>query len=211
MNDSADKLAMVKLRFPIGFSVVTTVIVLAVTAVFYTLTESLEKTAIFFGAAVAAGGTVAAAFYAARSLNAIIFNQAVSFAREEALETHGKKVRALEYAARWNAPAMHNCRAVCRKILEVRGQPEQEIIEFGDREAIIITNIFNFFEEMAFSIEHNIIDEDLAKNIFYGLVVICFQVMEPWVEHERTKKGIPTILIAVQKLYNNWKVGENRV
>ena len=205
MTDKGDTVLDVSLRFPITFTAIVVAAVAVLTAAFYFATGSFTDTVIFLAAAAAAGGTITTAFYVARTLNLYIRQESRRRDREEALDERGKKERALRYGERWNDPSLFYVRDVCRALFELRGKPQDEIIKLAEEKKTNIIHLLNFLEEISFAIDRNLVDIDLVRGQFEGIVHSVWQLLLPWVTKFRTDQNRSKIWERLEALEKVWK------
>lgn len=203
---NAGKIAEINVRFPITITAILLVVVVGLSVVFYLVTSSWRETLIFLAAATAAGATVGTAFYSARTLNIALQKEDKIRERESSLDTLARKQRAMAYAERFGEPGMHYLRDICRQVYDLRGSPPEAVQTFANNASnkTNVTNMLNFFEEMGFAIEAELVDTDLLRDQFCGVVTSVFQILRPWIEQERVNRGRPNIWIKVERLNGDW-------
>lgn len=187
------------------FTAVTTIVVLALTGLYYFLVGDYEKTFLFFSAACAAGGTIVTAFYSARTLRLYISNESRIRERECAIDVQGMKERAMRYGERWNDPQMYHVREVCRSLLEARGKPQPELDALIESKKTNVIHIFNFLEEVAFGLQQEVIDEEIVRLQFEGIIIGLWQTLDHWISKHRADRGRPKIWNGVEDIYKKWK------
>lgn len=192
-------------HFPTKFAIWVAVVVAALTTIFYAVNGLFTDTAIFFAAAVAAGGTITTAFYVACTLTLYINQEDYRRRRETGLDERGKKERALSYGARWNDPQLFYVRDVCREILDMRGKTEEEIKQYAEEKKTNVVHLLNFLEEISFSVEQNLVDIDLTKDQFKGIVHSLWQLLEPWITQHRAFRGRRDIWDRLEALDKAWR------
>jgi hypothetical protein len=187
-----------------------TIVVLAF-AICYSLAPDPYKNAlIFFAACCAAAGQLAAALYSARTLqfSADLQDEAAAqITRSEALIL-GRA--ALAFVERWNHPAMMDMRIQWHAILETRGKPNElkVHIEQSDRPEQIVANVkqlLNFLEELALSVTRGYADEEIAKQLFQGIVQAVWHCMESWIKEQRATHSRREMWVHLENLYSRWK------
>ena len=193
------------LTLPIKWSIAVAIVILVLTAVFYFVSGAWDKTIIFAAAATAAGGTVLVAAYTGRTLNLFLRQEERLRERENALDSLGRQNRAMHFAERWNDAQMYHVRNVFRKLMEKRGLPEAELIEEISKDKTNVIHILNFLEEAAFAREYSLVDEELIRNQFEGILVTLWSTLEPWIKRHRLDRGRPNIWCMVEALYIEWK------
>lgn len=190
---------------PIKWSIAAAVIIAVLTVVFYFVSTEWDKTIIFAAAATAAGGTVLAAGYTGRTLNLFLDQERRLRGRENALDSLGRQNRAMRFAERWNDANMYHVRNVFRTLMEKRGLPEAELIAEIAKSKTNVIHILNFLEEAAFALENSLVDSDLIRNQFEGILVTLWSTLEPWIKRHRIERGRPNIWCKVEALYIEWK------
>jgi len=204
MSHPSDAIGRIRIEFPVKFTVIVTIGVLLLSGVHWALTDSLSQAAVFLAAASAAGGTIVTAFYTGRTLSLFISQQITLQAREFAIDELGKKERAFAFAERWNNPSMYHVQIVLRSIIEMRGKPEEEVKNYVESNKTNVIQIFNFLEELAFAVEHDLVDKELVQNQFSGIVVGLWQIAEPWIKRHREARGRPKIWEKVEETAKAW-------
>ena len=205
MARDTDIVLDVSVRFPVRFTIIITVVVVVLTGTFYVISVDIKETMVFFGVATAGGGIIVAAFYTGRTLNLYLQQEFRLRAREEALDEVGKKEHALRYGERWNNPSMYPVRDVCRNIFEQRGKSKDELTKFIESNKTHAIHLLNFFEEIAYAIDNGLVDIDLMREQFRGIIIDTWQILEPWIGDRRIVRARPELWDAVQNLYDEWK------
>lgn len=193
------------LTLPIKWSIVGAVAVIVLTAAFYFNTHQFDQTVIFGAAATAAAATVLAAGYTGRTLGLFLQQEERVRAREAAIDGLERKDRSMRFAERWNDPQMYHVRNVFRSIMEKRTVPDAELVAHIEKDKTNVIHILNFLEEAAFARKHGLVDEELIRNQFEGIVVTLWETLEPWIKQHRKDRGRPKIWLMVQELHGEWR------
>jgi len=199
---SSDTIATISVNFPIKFTAVVVLVVIGLSGLFFYVTGSLKETVIFLAAASAAGGTVITAYYVAKTLNLYLSQEVRIREREEALDTQGKKERALRYGERWNDPHMYHVRNVCRSVLEPSADDIRGRVAGNETNVI---HLLNFFEEVGFSVKQELVDERLLYDQFGGLVPTIWRTLEPWIKDRRGTFHDDKMWEVVEEFSKRWR------
>ncbi len=153
--------------------------------------------------AVAAAAAVTSAFYIGQNLRQGTVSEKLN--------------RTILYTSHWNDPNFFHARKSYREIMaQMLQKMEQEpkgdrlklinelIDEEPDREQNL-TNVLNFFEEMALLINKGVIDEGVIEEIYHTVIVRCYSQLEPWIRELRSKRG-ERVYGDLKKLYERWSV-----
>ncbi|MDP6517307.1 MAG: DUF4760 domain-containing protein [Alphaproteobacteria bacterium] len=195
----------VTIRFQISSVAIAFVLVLVVTGGFYLASRDLTETAVFFAAGLAGAGTILAALFTGRTLALFMLQDDRMRKRELDLDELGKKDRAMSFGRRWNDPNMYHVRNVCREIFSKSKEDGGEIKEYIEKHKTNVIHIMNFLEEIAYSVDHDLVDEELLKDQFDGIIFSCCDILGPWIAQHRKDRGFATIWIAVENLRNKWR------
>lgn len=157
----------------------------------------------FVAGTIAAAAAVTSAFYIGQNLK-----------QSNASE---KLNRTTLYTNQWNNPNFFNARKAYREIMaQLLQKMEQKqeggrlkvinelIDEVPDREQNL-TNVLNFFEEMAVLTNKGIIDEEVIEEIYHTEIIRCYSQLEPWIKELRSKRG-ERIFGDLKKLYERWSI-----
>ena len=212
MSGTADTVVRVRVQFPVTFSIITTLLVIALTWTFYYHTNGgLKETLVFFAAVVTAGGQITASFYTARALAATLkINQENSVRAsktdiaEAAREVLVQRRAALAYGRRYNDPSMYHVRDAFRSIVSHEGSVD-DLVRFAEEKATNVIHILNFLEEIAFAIREGVADERLLRNQFQVVVVQGWLRLVPWITKHRDARRSTEIWEDLEKLYDRWK------
>lgn len=195
---------ILEIRFPITFTVIIVSIASALVVTYHLYAStSIENSAIFLGAAATACGAIISAYYSSRTLRAMIRQDFERRQREDDLDEYGRRERSLRYGERWNDPNMYHVRDVCRTLLDnaANGDIMEMII---DKETNVI-HLLNFFEELGFAIEHGLVDQELLKQQFSGLMPVIWRILLPWIMDRRRKFNDDGLWEKVEFLNNQWR------
>lgn len=195
----------VNISFPLQFSIVVGIVVVTLTAAFYFSGNSISQTAIFLGTATAAGGSVCIAFYTGRMLSLSITQEGRSQARESHSIDQAKKERALRFAERWNEPQMYHARDTLRHLFDNKNTSDEDIKNIAEDRKTNMIQILNFAEEIAYAYDNDLVDRELTRDKFEGIILTLWQTLEPWVRKHRSDRGRTKIWARVESLYHQWK------
>lgn len=194
-------------RVTIGVGAALAALVILLTAAFWFLPEQYRGTVIFFGASLAAAGQIAAAFYAARTLQHSLTVESRRLDVEEKDAKRELEDAAYGYAARWTDASMFHIRKDSQDIIEM-GMKElagcTKYIEEDVNRKANIRNLLNFIEELAVAVHTERADEAVAKRLFCGIVLNIWNVCEEWAKIQRAARARPQLWIETEKLHQVW-------
>lgn len=168
---------------------------------------------IIFGASSLGGlGALAGAFYLARQLVLTTQQQKVAMQQikteQEAAIKQKRLEIALRYLERWNNPQFHHVKIAAGKVLEIKEKKGEEAVTALLYEDATfrsnVTDILNFFEEIALAIDLEVVDEDTLKRAYSGLVHLYFMALQNFIEKRRNQFTNPLISIEVENLHKRW-------
>jgi RNA binding exosome subunit len=198
-------------KFTVTFGLVAAVFVVGTTIAYLFVPPPYQNSLIFFAAACAAAGHLGAALYAARILQFTIQSQTEATKtlaeKEERLERQALEDAAAKFGERWDNTSMFHLRKECQEIIDNKNNPQQIMTSIkGDKiKDVNVSNILNFLEELALSVNQKRCDETIAKLLFCGIVMNIWHATEPWVKSERTRLGRPPLWIELESLYQRWR------
>jgi len=190
----ADKLG--ELRFPVTASIVATLIVIGLGAIYWYITGKIADTVLFVAAAGAGAGTILGAFYTARGLELT----AAALARDE---IRYRTALAFGFISKWNDPAMFDVRDAVRGLLT----GDHNSLEFAERLASRETNVIhflNFLEEMSIAIEMAGANSHVLHEAFRGIARTAWSKLQAWVVEERRSRNAPRLWINAEHLAMKW-------
>ena len=160
------------------------------------------RPAIIFGASSLGGlSALAGAFYLARGLIVTAQQQEDAMRRKEV-------ENALQCLERWNNPQFHHVKIAAGKVIEILEKQDAGAVATqvtGDATfRSNVTDVINFFEEMAIAIYSNIADEDTLKRGFRGLVHLYWMALQDFAEQRRQRFSNPRIFIEFENLHKRW-------
>jgi hypothetical protein len=195
------------LNFTVQLGIALALAVFSFTTMYWFAADSSQAIIIFFGAAVAAAGQIAAAFYAGRTLRLANNIEMRRLAVEERIEKAMQQNSVFDFAARWNDASMVDIRITFQEIL-TKGMTEKNTIsDFIDADAKRKANVgslLNFLDVMALSVTTLRSDDEIARRIFCGVVFNAWSVTHDWVNHQRIAKGRPQCWIELETLHKRW-------
>ncbi len=120
--------------------------------------------------------------------------------------------RTLSFIQRWNDPENLRFRRVAGEIYQsFEKQPlayrESFIVkhlEDNTKERQDITNLLNFFEEIAICIEEGIVKEELLIKFFKSILFSFYEVYYPYIQDRRKKKESYKIYKSLTDLCERW-------
>lgn len=192
-----------EVKFPVTYSVVIAIIIIVMAVGYWFVAKDVEKTALFFAAAVTAGAVVTSTFFTARTLQAFIRQASERRQRENDLDNFGMRLRAMAYGERWNDATMFHVREVCRAALDEVAEGGN-IIEVTKGKETNVSHLLNFFEEIGLAIDDSLADEELLRRQFSGLITPLWRTLFPWVQIRRKKFNDDSLWVKVQWLSERW-------
>ncbi|WP_374371730.1 DUF4760 domain-containing protein [Dongia sp.] len=205
---------IVTVKFPITVTVLAGITLVVLTAMFHWLSGSAKETLVFFATGVAAVGVVVSAYYTGKTLNAMIGRNAEDAEiarrreeREKFSDLRASQLLAMRYGERWNDPAMFHVRNTLRSVMEFETHSNDELINFvsdASRRTNVI-HVVNFLEEISVSIRHGLVDTDLVKAQFCGIVIATWPKLLPWISQTRRVHHDNMMWDDLEKIYNVWK------
>ena len=161
----------------------------------YSMSKQHRDNLAFSATALAAAGGITSAFYIAQNLE---------------LDAESKIIdRTLSYIARWNSPDFTK-RGVTELLKATRTKADGNKLNFikeqldSDedlRQEFLF--VLNFFEEMAGSIHQKIVDREMLKQFFRGIVRTYVETFICWIKNRRTMKG-DLAFINIERLAEEW-------
>ncbi len=153
----------------------------------------------FTATVLSSTATVISAVYIAQGLN-----QTVEFS---------KLNRAIELTERWNSPDFSETKAVIEDLAEkLEHLSEENRLEAfnsapnseHDKKKIkaALVNICNFFEEIGVLTDKKLLDEEVLREFYQGLVISYYELFSFWIEQRRVKRS--AIYSNFEKMYNRW-------
>jgi hypothetical protein len=199
--DNGDAQHVITVRFAVTFGTSAFIVVLVLTILFHFGPESLRTTLLFFAALVAASGQLGAALYTARILG-LTADQSVSavVAAKDALSAR--------FAERWTDASMFHTRNECRVLIDSRTKPNQVManLQGSEQKATNAGNVLNFLEELSIAVLSGRCNEQMAKDLFCGIVLNIWHATEPWVRAQRVNRGRPQLWSQLEELYGRWRI-----
>ena len=201
-----------RVKFTIGTGIVLTVAGVAVVFT-YIKYDNLRKVLEFSTTVAATVAGLTGASYAAQSLTRDTEETVQNLIRS-AEET--KINRTLSFISRWNDSSFDKKLAV-QLIRNLRDKPPSNVKTFVISEIdqnndlkSEVTNILNFFEEMALSINDNFVDEDILRSFLRGIVFTYVETFSYWIDHRRDLVKNEKIFQSVTELCEQWKNGHGK-
>jgi hypothetical protein len=188
---------LARVSFPLTFSAVGAIGLVAITAMFAYTTQSIKETLIFFLAGATCLGQVTASFYTARMLGATLAIRREDIQREQ-------KRSAMHFGTRWNDPGMYPVRDVLREIMDHGGSQDQ-LIDIIEGKRTHVVHVINFLEEIATAKAHGMSDDGLLRTQFSGVVAQTWSKVFPWVQVHRRRRNASDLWEDLEGLYNDWK------
>lgn len=122
--------------------------------------------------------------------------------------------RTLEYIARWNSPNFDSFKEIAvemRKI--INNYPDEvkhsDIVLKALRQSedleLKVSNILNFFEELALAVEKGLVDQDMIKEFFEYIFLRCATLFKDYIEDERIKRQYNKLYIEFTNLNETWQ------
>jgi hypothetical protein len=224
-----------RVSFPITVTVVSSLILLAVTVGFYFLPKPEQEVLVFFSTGAAAVGIAVTAYYTAKTLNAVLERDASDELREVAREARevardgrergheeresarekrvqeeeGRLMRrlALRFGERWNDPAMYHVRNTLREVMDFQAKSQDELINLVNdpSKRTNVIHVFNFLEEIAVALKYQLVDSTIVSDQFCGIILAAWARLTPWIHVHRNERADQRIWDDLEALYATWK------
>jgi len=127
--------------------------------------------------------------------------------REDAIRQK-KAENAWRYLERWNNPQYHYVKMAGVKVIKMNETEKAETVTVKINEdgtfRSNVTDLLNFFEEMAIAINMGVADEDTLKRSFRGLLHLYCMALEDFIKQRRSKFNNPRIFLEIENLYTRW-------
>jgi uncharacterized protein YktA (UPF0223 family) len=179
--------------------------------VIYVFLDTIQKNNLIVAITTFAATTTGlSAFSAYRSIHETLESQELNRKQEaEALVLD----RTLSYIRRWNDLQFLPVRRVAHELYRlVQEQPPEkqenfliQRLEDNRNEREDITNLLNFFEEMAICVEEKIVQEELLLKFFKGIVKDYCRTFSCYIQYRRKKRNNERIYRYLTNLYEKWE------
>jgi hypothetical protein len=125
-----------------------------------------------------------------------------------------KLTRAIELTERWNSPDFSETKAVTielAKILsnlpvEERLKALNDALNSGNGKEAALVNTFNFFEEIAILTNKKLLDEEVLREFYQGIVITYYSLFELWINERRVKSQRGSAVYSnLEIMYHRWK------
>lgn len=193
-NDGSSKPVgqIAKVEFPVGISLILTLIVLASGAAYWFYPKMHDILA-FFGSAFAMAAGVVAAYYIGKTLQITVTQ------RDEGL-TSLKVNKAFSYIQRWNTAPLDERKQWWALLEQLRSKSAPDILEMlNDIERrTIVVEVLNFFEEMCLAINEGLADEPTLRKFFRSMMDTYYSLLYEWINKVRTDRARPRPRVFVQ-------------
>jgi hypothetical protein len=119
--------------------------------------------------------------------------------------------RTFSYIQRWNDPgfAKQSVIGLMREMRSLNDEEKREHLlrRLKDEDSLKseLVCIFNFLEEMALGISEGVVDEQILKDFFRGIVVIYIDTFRPWLKQRATETGRDLVYTRFMGLYKTWE------
>ena len=151
-------------------------------------------------------GALAGAVYLARGL-LLTAQQQRDAMRQKELEN------AFRYLERWNNPQFHHVKMAAGKVIEIRENQDAQAVTArvtqDDTFRSNVTDVINFFEEMAIANDAKIVDEAMLRRTFRGLVHLYWMALQDFAEQRRQRFNNPRIFREVERLHQRWSENQS--
>lgn len=211
-QSNPDSFGELKFTIPLQVSVISTGIAVLVTVVFFlistagnprrqyqiVLTEALPATMSFFLNALIASAAGTSSYYAFKSI--------------ENSERCQRVNRTFSYIDRWNDPGYFSMRNTAAEIHDLisheephaRGKRLMDLLSDSSKRQDI-TNILNFLEEMSIGVQENLLDEELLKEFYKGIVITYCKTFSFYIAQRRTITGNDNVYRKLTNLSDKWR------
>ncbi len=152
----------------------------------------------FIATVLSSTATVISAVYIAQGLS-----QNVEFS---------KLTRAIELTERWNSPDFYDTKAVTvelAKILsnlpvEERLKALNDALNSGNGKEAALVNTFNLFEEIAILTNKKLLDEQVLREFYQGIVIAYYSLFEFWINERKAKTQRVALYSNLKIMYHRW-------
>ena len=152
----------------------------------------------FIATVLSSTATVISAVYIAQGLR-----QNVEFS---------KLTRAIELTERWNSPDFYDTKAVTvelAKILsnlpvEERLKALNDALNSGNGKEAALVNTFNLFEEIAILTNKKLLDEQVLREFYQGIVIAYYSLFEFWINERKAKTQRVALYSNLKIMYHRW-------
>lgn len=202
MSSGQGTIFTVNIKVAVGIAVVTIVFILGITFAYWVTSDSIKDTIMLFAAASTGGGAVLAAFYAARTLELSASGQLDSSGNHRQQLEKALKDRAMMFGERWNSSGMRDIQKFAHEVISIHEQ--KNVAEFINQNFDQTKLYLNFLEEMALAVNSELIDSDIAKKQFHGIVNRTWHKLEDWIRGKRSEINRPQAWIEFENLAKIW-------
>jgi Domain of unknown function (DUF4760) len=192
---------LITIRVNVTFGIVAAIVILIAAGIFW-LVPSARDALTFLAVCCAAAGQLAVALYTIRLLQYTINSQA-----GPALESARLADAAAKFGERWTDASMFHARKVFDELLEHKSDPAKvsELIKSSNDKETNVKNVLNFLEQLSYWVITQRCNEDVAKDLFAGIVINIWHATEVWVKYQRAHRGRPQLWAQLESLYTRWK------
>lgn len=124
-------------------------------------------------------------------------------------QLHQERVaRAFEFLRCWNDPNLAEMRGIWRSVVrEASGKTDHDVVAIFKRDAATktaVSDILNFFEEMAYAARVGVADITTLKKTMKSVVVHYWSISDAFIEQHRTDKSQPSAHEHFEWLAKKW-------
>lgn len=211
-QDSPDAFGELKFTIPLQVSVISTGTAVLMTVIFFligitgnpkqesrvALAASLPATMTFFLNALVASAAGTSAYYAFKSIENSEKSQRIN--------------RTFAYIDRWNDPGYFNMKNTAAEIHELisheephaKGKCLMDLLSNPSKRQDV-TNILNFLEEMSIGIQEGLLEEELLKKFYRGIVITYCKTFSFYIAQRRNITGNDNVYSGLTSLSDKWR------
>jgi hypothetical protein len=176
---------IVTVEFPLGISVILTLVVIAAGLVFW-FYPGLHDILSFLGSAFAMAAGVVAAYYIGKTLQITVTQ------RDQGL-TAEKVDKAFSFIHRWNTAPLHERKQWWALLEQLRSRsgPELDQMLGVIENRTMVVEVLNYFEEMCLAVNEGLADEATLMKFFRSMVENYYSLLADWINKQRTDRVRP--------------------
>jgi hypothetical protein len=118
------------------------------------------------------------------------------------------KENALRYLERWNDPQFCESKVDAEQVIKIQEKEGTEAvtakINENDTFKRKVSDILNFFEEIAIAIDSRTVDEEILKKAYRGLLNLYCMALQDFIKDSRRRFGNPRLYIEIENLHKRW-------
>lgn len=173
-----------------------------VSVIVFILFPANQRDCVIFGASSLGGiAALIGAFYLARGLMLSAQQQ------RNALDQKAKE-NALRYLERWNDPQFCEFKVDAEQVIKIQEKENSKAVAVKIHEDDTfkrrVSDILNFFEEIAIAVDSKTVDEDILRRAYKGLLNLYCMALQDFIKDSRRRFGNPRLYIEIENLHKRW-------